>query len=48
MAQNTLLKKDGEVRAAVNSVARAFVETCKMSLTSYNVRAVLKISGGSN
>lgn len=34
--------------AAVNSVARAYVETCKMSLTVYDVRAVLKTRGVSN
>lgn len=36
------------VRAAVNSVVRAYVETCKLSLTSYSVRAVLKLTGPSN
>lgn len=36
------------VRVAVNSVARAYVETCKVSLTSYKVRAVLKMTGASN
>lgn len=34
--------------AAVNSVARAYVETCKTSLTVYDVRAVLKTTGVSN
>lgn len=36
------------VMAAVNSVARAYVETCKTSLTVYNIRAVLKTTGVSN
>lgn len=36
------------VRVAGNFVVRAYVETCKVSLTSYNVRAALKITGASN
>lgn len=49
MVQNTtLLNEDGKSEGSCEFCSRAYGETCKMSLTSYHVRAMLKTTGASN